>query len=78
MTVIATGLSAPGSTGTAAGLGSGFVVDGDGEIATNAHVVTSGEGAAIQQGREVYVRFADGNQVPAKISASTRTPTSRC
>ena len=38
-----------------------------GEIATNAHVVTSGEGAAIQQADEVYVRFADGNQVAARI-----------
>jgi S1-C subfamily serine protease len=49
------------------GVGSGFVLDRDGEIATNAHVVTSGEGDAIKRAREVYVAFADGNQVRAKI-----------
>jgi S1-C subfamily serine protease len=49
------------------GVGSGFVLGGDGEIATNAHVVTSGQGAAIRRAREVYVEFADGNQVKAKI-----------
>ena len=49
------------------GVGSGFVLNGDGEIATNAHVVTTGEGAAIRRAREVYVEFADGNQVEAKI-----------
>jgi S1-C subfamily serine protease len=49
------------------GVGSGFVLNGDGEIATNAHVVTSGEGEAIKRAREVYVEFSDGNTVPAKI-----------
>ncbi|MBA3326836.1 MAG: trypsin-like peptidase domain-containing protein [Solirubrobacterales bacterium] len=49
------------------GVGSGFVVDEGGEIATNAHVVTAGEGGDIRRAREVYVAFADGNQVPAKI-----------
>jgi S1-C subfamily serine protease len=49
------------------GVGSGFVLNGEGEIATNAHVVTSGEGDAIKRAREVYVEFADGNTVPAKI-----------
>jgi S1-C subfamily serine protease len=49
------------------GVGSGFVLNGDGEIATNAHVVTSGEGDAIKRAREVYVEFSDGNTVPAKI-----------
>ena len=49
------------------GVGSGFVVSGDGEIATNAHVVTQGEGSDIQRSREVYVEFADGNQVQARI-----------
>jgi S1-C subfamily serine protease len=43
------------------------VVSGAGEIATNAHVVTDGEGAGIRKAREVYVAFADGNEVPAKI-----------
>ena len=67
VTVIAAGLSTPGSTGTAAGLGSGFVISGDGEIATNAHVVTSGEGADIRKATSVFVRFADGNQVSAQV-----------
>ena len=49
------------------GLGSGFVLNGGGEIATNAHVVTTGEGRSIRKAREVYVAFADGNQVRAKI-----------
>jgi S1-C subfamily serine protease len=49
------------------GVGSGFVLNGEGEIATNAHVVTTGEGDAIRRAREVYVSFADGNQVEADI-----------
>jgi S1-C subfamily serine protease len=49
------------------GVGSGFVLDGDGEIATNAHVVTTGKGEAIRRARQVYVEFADGNTVQAKI-----------
>ena len=49
------------------GVGSGFVLNGEGEIATNAHVVTSGEGEAIKRAKEVYVEFSDGNTVPAKI-----------
>jgi S1-C subfamily serine protease len=49
------------------GLGSGFILNGKGEIATNAHVVTTGERADIQKVREVYVDFADGNRVSAKI-----------
>jgi S1-C subfamily serine protease len=49
------------------GVGSGFVLDGNGEIATNAHVVTTGEGDAIRRARQVYVEFADGNTVEAKI-----------
>jgi len=53
--------------GGRAGLGSGFVVSSKGEIATNAHVVTSGEGSSIRRARHVYVQFADHNQVPATI-----------
>lgn len=49
------------------GQGSGFVVNERGEIATNAHVVTDGEGRAIREARDVYVAFADGNEVSAKI-----------
>ena len=56
-----------GGGGGEAGQGSGFVISGNGEIATNAHVVTDGEGSAIHKADEVYVQFADGNQVQAKI-----------
>jgi S1-C subfamily serine protease len=49
------------------GLGSGFVLNGTGEIVTNAHVVTDGAGAARKQADEVYVSFADGNRVPADV-----------
>jgi S1-C subfamily serine protease len=50
-----------------AGVGSGFVLNGKGEIVTNAHVVTQGEGADIKRAGEVYVEFADGNRVRAEI-----------
>jgi S1-C subfamily serine protease len=52
------------------GVGSGFVLSGNGEIATNAHVVTQGEGAEVERARDVYVAFADGNQVEAEIVGS--------
>jgi S1-C subfamily serine protease len=48
------------------GLGSGFVLDGDGYVATNAHVVL-GQAPRFDRAREVYVEFGDGNRVPAKI-----------
>jgi S1-C subfamily serine protease len=49
------------------GIGSGFVVSDGGEVATNAHVVTDGTGSAIRKAKEVYVAFADGNEVSARI-----------
>ena len=49
------------------GVGSGFVLDRSGEIATNAHVVSQGEGAELEEAREVYVEFADGNRVEAEV-----------
>jgi S1-C subfamily serine protease len=49
------------------GVGSGFVLNGEGEIATNAHVVTTGEVPDLRKARTVYVEFADGNQVEAEI-----------
>jgi S1-C subfamily serine protease len=58
---------AANASGSGGGLGSGFVVSGDGEILTNAHVVTTGEAASIRKAGEVFVRFGDGNQVDAEI-----------
>jgi S1-C subfamily serine protease len=49
------------------GVGSGFVLNGDGEIATNAHVVTTGKVPDLREARTVYVEFADGNQVEADV-----------
>jgi len=49
------------------GQGSGFVLDSQGYIATNAHVVTSGEGPGSGRAEDVFVEFADGNRVPAEI-----------
>ena len=53
--------------GGSAAEGSGFVIDGDGHVATNAHVITNGTGAKITKAKAVYVQFSDGNQVQAKI-----------
>lgn len=47
--------------------GSGFVLSSDGEVATNAHVVTSGEGEGLRPADDVYVDFADGNRVEAEV-----------
>jgi S1-C subfamily serine protease len=47
------------------GQGSGFVLDAQGYIATNAHVVTNGR--AHKRAKQVFVEFSDGNRVPAKI-----------
>jgi S1-C subfamily serine protease len=46
------------------GQGSGFVLDGAGYIATNAHVVTSDSGGRAES---VFIEFSDGNRVQAEI-----------
>jgi S1-C subfamily serine protease len=48
------------------GLGSGFVLDGRGNIATNAHVIRS-EPPELDSAKAVYVEFADGNRVEAEV-----------
>jgi S1-C subfamily serine protease len=58
-----------------AGQGSGFVISDEGEIVTNAHVVTDAQGLAagqtdapkINQASEVFVQFPDRNSVEAEV-----------
>jgi S1-C subfamily serine protease len=47
--------------------GSGFVLNQDGEIVTNAHVVTDASGGTREPAKEVFVEFPDRNNVPAEI-----------
>jgi S1-C subfamily serine protease len=61
VTVIAISASSSGNRARG-GLGSGFVLDSDGYIATNAHVITDNGKPA----RDIYVQFGDGNRLPAR------------
>jgi S1-C subfamily serine protease len=47
--------------------GSGFVLDEEGEIVTNAHVVTDETSGERKPAENVYVEFSDRNVVPAEI-----------
>lgn len=67
VTIISAGLKGGSSSDDSGGLGSGFVISPTGEVATNAHVVTSGEGSSIKEAGRVYVKFSDGNEVDAKV-----------
>ena len=72
------GLSAVlGGDEGAGGVGSGFVLNAEGEIATNAHVVTSGEGDAIKRAR-CTSSSPTATRCRPRSSAPIRTPTSRC
>ena len=57
------------TAGGEGGQGSGFVLDGQGYVATNAHVVTTGSegGNGVRRAERVFVEFSDGNRVPAAI-----------
>ncbi len=57
----------PISGGPSAAEGSGFVLDTDGEIVTNAHVVTDDSSGKRKEARSVFVEFPDRNVVPAEI-----------
>jgi S1-C subfamily serine protease len=53
--------------GGGAAEGSGFVLNGDGEIVTNAHVITDESSGKRRPAKEVFVEFPDRNVVEAKI-----------
>jgi S1-C subfamily serine protease len=55
-------------SGSGTSQGSGFVVDDEGTILTNAHVITNvGESSSVRGADRVYVEFRDGERVPASI-----------
>jgi S1-C subfamily serine protease len=58
-----------GSDEEAAAQGSGFVVDDEGHVLTNSHVVTTaGDGRPIvRPAASVFVQFADGDRVEARV-----------
>ncbi len=67
-----TGPTVFGGGGGGGGQGSGFVISEEGEILTNAHVVTDAATTGtptrpLHEATALYVRFADGNQVEGEI-----------
>ncbi|HWJ43389.1 MAG TPA: trypsin-like peptidase domain-containing protein [Solirubrobacterales bacterium] len=56
-----------GPEGASAAEGSGFVLNADGEIVTNAHVVTDESSGEREPAGQVYVEFPDRNVVSAEI-----------
>ena len=63
---VVTVISDRGASTGPTGLGSGFVLDGSGYIATNAHVIRSGP-PKFARAKSVYVKFGDGNLVLAHV-----------
>ena len=57
----------PGQDDREGGQGSGFLLDGDGHVATNAHVVTEGDPPDQKRAKQVYVELSDGSRVQARI-----------
>jgi 2-alkenal reductase len=58
----------PSSEATQLSQGSGFVISPKGYVLTNSHVITNaGEGAAVTAAEHLYVEFADGDRVEAKV-----------
>jgi S1-C subfamily serine protease len=53
--------------GAGAAEGSGFVLNDEGEIVTNAHVITDESSGSRKPAREVFVEFPDRNVVEAEI-----------
>ena len=67
---VRTARASAGGASSAAGLGSGVLIDGNGHIVTNNHVV--------EDATELAVGLPDGTLAPARCSASIPTRTSRC
>jgi S1-C subfamily serine protease len=55
-----------GFLGEQRGIGSGFVLDGEGHVATNAHVIRT-DPPDLDRAETVYVELADGNRVEAEV-----------
>jgi 2-alkenal reductase len=53
--------------GSGSGQGSGFVVSPKGYILTDAHVITTAPEQPAERAENVYVEFADGDRIAAKI-----------
>ena len=54
-------------SGPAAAEGSGIVLNHDGEVVTNAHVVTDGSGSSRKAADQVFIEFPDRNIVSANV-----------
>ena len=61
-------LGDPGSQDTQVSQGSGFVTSPRGYVLTNSHVITNaGESSNVRAAERVFVEFADGDRVEAKV-----------